>query len=172
MKKALLALLVVVLILSSCATTSFPDTADYTKTDTWEVSQYEATKEPLIRNSVPGRFSNTATAGDDMTAFICYDGTNLYARFLEYNSVWANDAVQKGYDLFLYRGNERVLTATVRSSGNAFFLDSKVFAELCKGGVLEFQLDGWGTVASNYSFTMDVTGFAYAAKALLTSLGK
>ena len=165
MKKTLFLLLIVAL-LCSCASTQFPDNADYTKTDLWEVSRYDSTREPFISNSALGRFSNTATAGDDMTAYICYDGQQLYAKFLEYNSSWANNAVMQGYDLFIYRGEERALITTVKCAGNAFPLNAKVFAELCKGGVLEFQFDGWGTVASNYSFTMDVTGFAHAAKTL------
>lgn len=136
-----------------------------TGTGFWEVSTYkdefgEDTSERYLRIGGKGYFSNSATTGSRMTAYLFVDRKSFGFRFIEYDShvvkddetchMKIKDSYGDVHEFTLYNSNSGQMTS---------YSDYEIKEILKKGGKITVSAEMGKYTKSQYLFKMDVTGY-------------
>lgn len=139
-----------------------------TKTGFWELGNYvdefgEKTSNRYLRLGGKGVFSNSATTGSRMTAYLVVDRKNVTFRFVEYDDHIVKDdescemKIKDSYgdihEITLYNSRDGQMTT---------FSDEKVKDILKKGGKITCSAEMGKYSKSKYLFKMDVSGYEEA----------
>ena len=139
-----------------------------TNTGFWELGNYidefgEETPNRYLRRGGKGVFSNSATTGSRMTAYLVVDRKNITFRFVEYDDhvvkddesceMKIKDSYGDVHEITLYNSRDGQMTT---------FSDEKVKDILKKGGKITCSAEMGKYSKSKYLFKMDVSGYEEA----------
>lgn len=137
-----------------------------TGTGSWSISTYkdefgEATSEKFLRIGGKGHFSNSATTGSRMTAYLFVDRNSFGFRFIEYDSHVVKDEEACYMKIKDSYGDVHEFTLYNSKSGQmtSYYSDYKMREILKKGGKITVSAEMGKYSKSQYLFKMDVTGY-------------
>lgn len=137
-----------------------------TGTGFWEICAYrdefgDTTSEKYLRIGGKGYFSNSATTGSRMTAYLFVDQNSFNFRFIEYDSHVVKDDETCYMKIKDSDGDVHEFTLFNSKNGQmtSSYSDYKIREILKKGGVITVSAEMGKYSKSQYLFKMDVTGY-------------